>query len=91
MELSVRELSELQVGDIIPIDIPETVEVRAEGLPLFRGVLGVHKDHYAIKVQEWIERPRTVGLHDLILLGKPEDEQAETQSEPRALTQEAVS
>ncbi|BAN69610.1 flagellar motor switch protein FliM [endosymbiont of unidentified scaly snail isolate Monju] len=60
VELSVRELSELQVGDIIPIDIPETVEVRAEGLPLFRGVLGVHKDHYAIKVQEWIERPRSV-------------------------------
>ncbi len=92
VELSVRELSELQVGDIIPIDIPETIEVCAEGLPLFRGVLGVHKDHYAIKVQEWIERPRTVGLHELILLDKSEDEQTETQQpEPRALTQGAAS
>ena len=96
VELTVRELSELQAGDIIPIDIPESLEVEAEGLPLFRGVLGVHNDHYAIKVQEWIERPRTVGLHELILLRKDEDgdessEDRDNPPEPRALTQEAAS
>ncbi len=96
VELTVRELSELQAGDIIPIDIPESLEVEAEGLPLFRGVLGVHNDHYAIKVQEWIERPRTVGLHELILLRNKEDgdessEDRDNPPEPRALTQEAAS
>ncbi len=98
VELSVRELSELQAGDIIPIDISESLEVCAEGLPLFRGVLGVHKDRYAIKVQEWIDRPKSVGLHELIALGgptpphgAPSTDSNEQPPENKALIQEAAS
>jgi len=65
-ELSLRELSELQVGDILPIDLPEEFEVSAEGLPLFRGTLGVHKKNYAIKVSEWVVRETPTALDDLL-------------------------
>lgn len=54
--LSLRQLADLQVGDIIPIDIPKEVEVEAEGLPLFRGQLGMHNKNYAIQVSKWLRR-----------------------------------
>lgn len=89
VELSVGQLADLQIGDIIPIDIGEQLEVSAEGLPLFRGTLGVHKDHYAIKVSEWIDRPQAVGLSELIELDR---ESKQTPESPYpALTQEAAS
>jgi len=67
VELSLKDVAELQVGDIIPVDIGETLEVSAEGLPLFHGTLGVHKNKYAIKVGKWIERKQVRGLQDLLL------------------------
>lgn len=77
VRLSLRELAELQVGDIIPIDVPEQFEVSAEGLPLFRGSLGVHKKNYAIKVSEWLERTQASGLHEILMeqkaLAMPEE------------------
>lgn len=71
--LSMQQVADLQVGDIIPIDIPEQIEVSAEGLPLFRGVLGVHKNHYAIKVDEWIQRSQGTGLNELIALDQADE------------------
>jgi len=79
-ELSLRELSELQVGDILPIDLPEEFEVSAEGLPLFRGTLGVHKKNYAIKVSEWVVRETPTALDDLL------KEQSAAASDSKQLT-----
>ena len=90
VDLTVEQLSGLQVGDIIPIDVAEELEVSAEGLPLFRGTLGVHKKHYAIKVADWIDRPKTLGLSELIALDKF-DELKPKESPLPALTQEAAS
>ena len=89
VELNLAELADLQVGDIIPIEIGEQLEVSAEGLPLFRGALGVHNNHYAIKVSEWIDRPQSLGLSELIALDQ-EKEQTRELPYP-ALTQEAAS
>ena len=41
--LPLRVLAGLQVGDIIPMDVKDEVEVCAESLPIFRGRVGVHK------------------------------------------------
>ena len=64
-------LANLQVGDVIPLDVKDEVEVCAESLPIFRGTLGVHNNSYAVKISEWIERSSTNQLHELIALPKP--------------------
>jgi flagellar motor switch protein FliM len=64
--LPLRTLANLEVGDIIPLDVSDEVEVCAESLPIFRGTLGIHNNSYAIKISEWIERSSAVHLHELI-------------------------
>lgn len=64
--LPLRVLASLRVGDVIPLDVPDVVEVCAEELPIFRGQVGVHNNSYAVKITEWIERNSTRQLHDLI-------------------------
>jgi flagellar motor switch protein FliM len=64
--LPLRALAGLQVGDIIPLDVDEKVEVCAEELPIFRGTLGVHNNSYAVKVSDWIEQSTAGHLHDLM-------------------------
>ena len=52
--LSMGELMDLKPGDVIPIDMPETVTVRAEGIPVFRGRLGTSNGMRAIKITEQV-------------------------------------
>ncbi|HIA09088.1 MAG TPA: flagellar motor switch protein FliM [Chromatiaceae bacterium] len=54
--LTVSDIMGLSPGDIIPIDMPETVSVDAEGVPLFLGTLGVSRGNSAIKITKVIER-----------------------------------
>lgn len=63
-ELSVRELAQLKVGDIIPLEIPEMVEVSAQEVPIFRGQLGVSDGKYAVKIRERIEQARKDALQE---------------------------
>ena len=64
--LSLQEISHLEKGDIIPIDIPELVEVNAADVPVFRAKLGVSEGCYSLKITEWIETNRYSGLHDYL-------------------------
>ncbi len=48
--LSLRELNELQAGDVIPVDLPELVTLEAEQTPIFRGRFGIHNGSRAIKI-----------------------------------------
>ena len=66
VNLTLGELADLQVGDIIPIELGEELEVCAEGLPVFHGTLGVHNKNFAIKVNDWIERSHTTGLQEIL-------------------------
>jgi flagellar motor switch protein FliM len=70
--LPLRTLAGLRVGDIIPLDVKDTVEVCAENLPIFRGTLGVHNNSYSIKISEWIERASSRQLHELMVKPKHE-------------------
>jgi flagellar motor switch protein FliM len=71
--LSLRELATLEVGDVIPLDVEDEVEVCAEHLPIFRGQVGVHNNSYAVKLTQWIERNSTRQLHELITASRQED------------------
>jgi len=56
-ELTLGELAELKPGDIIPIELPEQVLVKAEEIPVFRATYGTADKKWAVKVTELIERP----------------------------------
>ena len=56
--ISLRELNELQVGDVIPVDIPDVVTGEIEGIPVFKGQYGVSRGSRAIKVTEMIRHDK---------------------------------
>lgn len=55
-QLTLKEILELKEGDIIPIEIPEMVTLRAEGVPVFKGVYGSSQGNTAIKVVDKVKR-----------------------------------
>jgi flagellar motor switch protein FliM len=55
--LSLRDLMRMKAGDIIPIEMPETISLKAEGVPVFRCQLGTSDDKYALKIVSQVERP----------------------------------
>ncbi|MES9830309.1 MAG: flagellar motor switch protein FliM [Candidatus Thiodiazotropha sp.] len=66
VQISVKELSELKEGDIIPIEMPEEVDVEAADVPVFKAKLGVADGNYALKINNWIQQNRRKGLHDYL-------------------------
>lgn len=51
-EMSISEVIELKRGDVIPIEMPETVLLEVENVPVFRGKLGLSDGNYAIEIVE---------------------------------------
>ena len=49
-EMTLRELTALKVGDIIPIEIEDTVPLYVEEIPIFEGTYGVNNGHNAIRI-----------------------------------------
>ncbi|MBT3011693.1 MAG: flagellar motor switch protein FliM [Candidatus Thiodiazotropha sp. (ex Lucina aurantia)] len=66
VQISVKELAELKEGDIIPIEMPEQVDVEAAEVPVFKAKLGVSDGSYALKINNWIQQNRRKGLHDYL-------------------------
>ena len=62
-QISLRELSRMKVGDVIPIELTPTVPVQVEQLPLFSGEFGIHNGRNAVKVTA-VHAPRQ--SHDLV-------------------------
>ncbi len=56
-EVSLRDIVELRPGDIIPINLSEYQVLTANGVPMFKTILGQREEHLALKVYEKIERP----------------------------------
>ncbi|MCP5160356.1 MAG: flagellar motor switch protein FliM [Hahellaceae bacterium] len=55
-EISLREVSRFKAGDIIPVDLPETVVMMANRIPLFETRLGSLHNNLALKIVKRIER-----------------------------------
>jgi flagellar motor switch protein FliM len=68
-DVSLRDLMELQAGDIIPIEMPENATMFVEDLPTFRVKMGRSGEKVAVQVSEKIRRPDVVKT-DLAFLGK---------------------
>ena len=66
VQMTVKQLSKLKEGDVIPFEMPEEVEVEAAEVPIFRGRLGISDGNYALKVTEWLHRQRRKGLHEYL-------------------------
>ncbi|RPE80857.1 flagellar motor switch protein FliM [Vulcaniibacterium tengchongense] len=62
-QISLRELCRLRVGDVIPIELPRTVQLRVEQMPLFSGEFGTHNGRNAIKVTA-VHAPRSTPVFD---------------------------
>jgi flagellar motor switch protein FliM len=71
VDLSLRDLMELQTGDIIPIDVPESATVFVEDLPTYRAKMGKSGDNIALKITEKLKRPDMVKT-DLAFLDRDE-------------------
>ena len=46
----------LRIGDILPLELPETVQLTAGDVPLFKGTFGVSNGHNAIRIVERLGR-----------------------------------
>ncbi|WP_199483836.1 flagellar motor switch protein FliM [Vibrio owensii] len=68
-DISLRDLMELQPGDVIPIEMPEHATMFIEDLPTYRVKMGRFEDKMAVQISQEIERPHVVKT-DLAFLGK---------------------
>lgn len=54
-KISMREVMKLKVGDIIKLDVPETVVARVGDVPVFRAKYGSSRGNCALKVVEMVD------------------------------------
>lgn len=55
--LSLRDLVQLKAGDVIPIHLPNQLDLCVENVPIYRGTFGTSNGQNAFKVTEIIRRP----------------------------------
>jgi len=60
-ELSLKEVKELEVGDILPIELPEEVKLVAAGVPIFHCEYGEHRGKKSLKIIRTM--PKTASQH----------------------------
>lgn len=77
VQLRVSELLALEAGDIVPVELPSTVTLCAEGMPMFHGHVGVTNGVNAIQI---IEPVRPADRHSAN--EKPERETGTIQRPP---------
>lgn len=57
--ITMNDLINLKVGDVIPVNLPEQVTLSAEDVPVFHGTFGVSKGNHAIKINTPVENRET--------------------------------
>ncbi len=55
-QITLRDILEMEAGDVIPVEIGDELILRANGVPSFRGHLGVSRSNLAFKVIDQIKR-----------------------------------
>ena len=60
--LTLNDLVNMKPGDVIPIDMPKSILIKAEEVPLCRAQFGVSNGYNAFKVTDWIDRPKVEKL-----------------------------
>jgi len=54
MRSSIGALLQLQVGDVLPIEIPESITATVNGIPVMECGYGTSNNHYALKVLKMV-------------------------------------
>ncbi|MFB4393857.1 MULTISPECIES: flagellar motor switch protein FliM [unclassified Pseudomonas] len=55
-QLKLRDILHMQPGDVIPVELPEHLVLRANGVPSFKARLGAHKGTLSLQIIDPIER-----------------------------------
>lgn len=53
-KITVEELIGFESGDIIPIDIEDTIQATVDGVPVLEATYGTHRNRYSLKVKKMI-------------------------------------
>lgn len=53
-QMKLSDILYFKKGDVIPVDIPDEVTLRAESIPIYTGKVGLSDGNYAIKINEKI-------------------------------------
>ena len=56
--LTIQDIMNFKAGDVIPVDIPETVYLKVEGIPVCVGKVGISDGNYALQVIEKYSREK---------------------------------
>jgi flagellar motor switch protein FliM len=62
--ISVEELIAFESGDIIPIEIEETIQATVDGLPVIEASYGTHRNRYSLKVKKVIRNNGTANTEE---------------------------
>lgn len=55
-KVTLREILSFKAGDVIPIDMPDSSILMANGVPLFEAGIGASNEHLALKIKNRINR-----------------------------------
>jgi flagellar motor switch protein FliM len=56
--ITLRDVVDLEAGDVIPIDMPETVVLKANGIPMFNTRIGMSNGNLALRIESVRRRPK---------------------------------
>jgi flagellar motor switch protein FliM len=51
-EISLRDIVNMKVGDVVPLDIPKTVEAKVDGVPVMECAYGKFNGQYTLRVEK---------------------------------------
>src|SRR3546814_11492947 len=54
---SLRQLTQLKAGDVIPVNLPRTLDLCLEDIPLFRASSAIPNRHNALPIHDVLLRP----------------------------------
>jgi flagellar motor switch protein FliM len=54
--ITLRDVVDLEAGDVIPIEMPETIVLRANGIPMFNTSVGMSNGNLALRIESVFQR-----------------------------------
>jgi len=51
-QISLRDIVNMKIGDVIPLDIPKTVEAKVDGVPVMECAYGKFNGQYTLRVEK---------------------------------------
>lgn len=83
-DVTLRDIRDLKVGDVIPIELPDSNVITANGVPMFRVGMGQSRGHLAFKVHEMIDRSQAqnVSAQEFLKKNLADSKKEQEQSTP---------